>query len=233
MKIGLEKLESHKEVAVKVLLDSRAIDLFMDTKFPKVKRFKLERLKNPLLVQNVNGTVNVEGAITHQVKCNMFFKGHVKRAQINVCNLEKTEVILDIPWLAAHNPEINQKKREVQIMQYSSICGKRKQKIQKQKQVRKIEEGKIVEKLVPRRFQKQKKVFGKEKSKRMPTRKLWNYVIELKKEFVLRKEKKYKHLWRINCKKDIFSYQSYHRLCQYTLQQKKIARGGWYRITII
>ena len=32
------------------------------------------------------------------------------------------------------------------------ICGKRKQKTQKKRQVRKIEEGKIVEELVSRRF---------------------------------------------------------------------------------
>ena len=69
----------------------------MDTKFVKEKGFKLERLKNPLLVQNMDGTVNVGGAITHQVECNMFFKGHVERAQIDICNLGKTEVILDIP----------------------------------------------------------------------------------------------------------------------------------------
>ena len=97
MKVELEKLENHEGVAVKVLLDSRATGLFMNTKFAKKKEFKLERLKNPLLVQNVDGMVNVGGAITYQVECNMSFKEHVERAQINVCNLEKTEVILDIP----------------------------------------------------------------------------------------------------------------------------------------
>ena len=152
MKIGLEKLKSHRGIAVKVLLDNRAIDLFIDTKFPKEKGFKLEKLKNPLLVQNVNGTVNMGGTITYQIECNIFFKGHVKRAQIDVYKLEKTEVILDIPWLVAHNPEIDQEKKEVQITQCSSIYEKRKQEIQEQKQVRKIEERKIVEKLVPKRF---------------------------------------------------------------------------------
>jgi len=46
----------------------------------------------------------------------MFFKGHVERVRINVCNLEKTEVILGMLWLAAHNPEIDWEKREVKIM---------------------------------------------------------------------------------------------------------------------
>jgi len=52
----------------------------MDTKFTKEKRFKLEKLKTPLLVRNVDGTVNIGGAITRQMECNMFFKGHVERA---------------------------------------------------------------------------------------------------------------------------------------------------------
>jgi len=67
MKIGLEKLESHEGVAVKALLDSGATGLFMDTTFAKEKGFKMKRMKNPLLVKNVDGTVNVREAITHQV----------------------------------------------------------------------------------------------------------------------------------------------------------------------
>ena len=52
MKVELEKLENHKGVAVKVLLDSGAIGLFMDTTFAKEKGFKMEKLKKPLLVRN-------------------------------------------------------------------------------------------------------------------------------------------------------------------------------------
>ena len=59
------------------------------------------------MVRNVDGTVNIGGAITYQVKCNMFFKGHVERARMDVYNLGKTEMILGIPWLVAHNPEID------------------------------------------------------------------------------------------------------------------------------
>jgi len=65
LKVGLEKLESHERVAVKALLDSGMTDLFIDTIFTKEKEFKMEKLKNPLLVRNVNGTANVGGAIMH------------------------------------------------------------------------------------------------------------------------------------------------------------------------
>jgi len=45
----------------------------------------------------------------------MFFKGHVERVRMDVCNLGKTEVILGMPWLAAHNPEIDWEKGEVKM----------------------------------------------------------------------------------------------------------------------
>jgi len=126
IKVGLEKLENHKGVAVKALLDSRAMGLFMDTTFAKEKGFKMEKLKKPLLVRNVDGTVNAGGAITYQVECNMFFKGHVEKVRMNICNLGKTEMILGMPWLAAHNPEIDWEKREVKMTCCPPICGKRK-----------------------------------------------------------------------------------------------------------
>ena len=112
---------------MKALLDSGMTDLFIDTKFAKEKRFKLEKLKNPLLVRNVDRTVNAGEAITHQVECNMFFKEHVERVRMDVCNLRKTEVILDMLWLVAHNPEINWKKKEVKMTWCPPICEKRKQ----------------------------------------------------------------------------------------------------------
>jgi len=106
------------------------------------------------LVRNVNETVNIRGAITYQVKCNIFFKGYVKRARMDVYNLEKTEVILGIPWLVAHNPEIDWEKEEVKMTQCPPICGKRKQQT-KEKEVKKIEKDedkKVLRKLVPKKF---------------------------------------------------------------------------------
>ena len=87
-------MENHEGVAVRALPDSRATDLFMDMIFAQEKGFKMEKLKKPLLVRNVDRTVNAEGAITYQVEYNMFFKGYVERARINVCNLGKTEMIM-------------------------------------------------------------------------------------------------------------------------------------------
>jgi len=155
MKVRLEKLESHEGVAVKALLDSRATGLFIDTTFAKEKGFKMERIKNPLLVKNIDGIVNVGGAIMHQVECNMFFKGHIERVRIDVCNLGKIEIILGMPWLAAYNPEIDWEKGEVKMTRCPPIYGKRKQEEGKEKEVKRVErdeDEEILKKLVPKRF---------------------------------------------------------------------------------
>jgi len=46
-------------------------------------------------------------------------------------------------------------------------------------------------KLVPEQFHRWIKVFGKKQSERMPTWKIWDYAIDIKEEFVLRKGKVY------------------------------------------
>jgi len=123
----------------------------------------------------------------------MFFKEHVERARMDVCNLGKTELILGMPWLAAHNPEIDWEKGEVKMTRCPPICGKRKQE-EKKKQVRKTEndeDKEVLRRLVPRRFWKWKRVFRKKESERMPVQKTWDYAIELKEGFMPKKGKVY------------------------------------------
>jgi len=128
----------------------------MNITFAQEKRFKIEKLKKLLLVRNIDGTVNAGGAITYQVECNMFFKEHMERARIDVYNLGKTEVILRMPWLVAHNPEIDWEKGKVKMIRCLPICGRRKQE-EKEKEVKKVEKNEnkeTLKKLVPKRFWK-------------------------------------------------------------------------------
>ena len=92
----------------------------------------------------MNGTNNSGEAITHQVECNVYYKGHVERMRMDVCDLEKIEVILGMPWLAAHNLEINWETGEVKIMRCPFLCGGRSPKKEKVKRVITLEEEKIV-----------------------------------------------------------------------------------------
>jgi len=157
----------------------------------------------------VDGTGNSRGAITHEVKVNMFYKGHVERVQMDVCELGKTDVILGIPWLAAHNPEIDWEKGEVRMIRYPLLC-RRTVRIKETRE----DEKKIVrwavdkkedwgreeeieadhrkmEEMVPKRFHKWLKVFGKVESERMPVRKVWDHAIDLNDDFKASKARVY------------------------------------------
>ena len=69
----------------------------------------------PIEIKNVNGTSNSRGNITHELECNVFYKGHSERLRMDVCDLGRTKMILGMPWLAAHNLEINWETREVKM----------------------------------------------------------------------------------------------------------------------
>ena len=94
LNIGVEKLDTYEGITIKALLDSGATGVFMNKRMAARHVFKLQKLERPIIVRNMDGTNNSGGAITHQVEVNMYYKGHVERIRIDICDLEKTEIIL-------------------------------------------------------------------------------------------------------------------------------------------
>jgi len=103
-----------------------------------------------------------------------------------------------------------EKQKEEEAKEEAERKKEEKKKKKKQKKGRVVEVRKVVEeweiwdeeeevakseveakKLVPEKFHEWIKVFGKKQSERMPTRKLWDHAIDVKKGFVLRKGKVY------------------------------------------
>jgi len=131
LNIGVEKIDTHESVMIKALLDSGTTVMFMDRQMVTRHGFKLQKLERPIAIRNVDSTNNSGRAITYQIECNVFYKGHVERMRMDVCDLEKTEVILEMPWLATHNPEINWETREVKMTRCLPLCGRKSQKNEK------------------------------------------------------------------------------------------------------
>jgi len=92
--IGIKKVDTHKGITVKALLDSGATGMFMDREMAKRHGFKMTKLERPLKVKNVDRTENSRGNIMHQVEVNVFYKNHMERMRMDVCNLGKIEIIL-------------------------------------------------------------------------------------------------------------------------------------------
>ena len=163
------------------------------------------------MVRNTNRTNNSAEAIIHQVEANMYYKGHVERMRMNMCNLEKTDIILGILQLQVHNLEINWETREVKMMRCPLLCErnmrlKEKRVRKKIKRVATLEEKKImrqtvdnkedqgreeevetdhrkIKEIVLQKFLRWRKVFGKMELERIPTRKIWDHTIDLKEMF--------------------------------------------------
>jgi len=121
--IRLEKVDTYQGVSVRALLDSGATGLFMSKKLAEKQGFKLERLMKPIKVKNVDGSNNKGGSITHKVEVNLYYRGHIEQVRMDICELGKTDIILGIPWLAAHNLEINWETGEVRMTRCPPLCG--------------------------------------------------------------------------------------------------------------
>jgi len=87
----------YKSVTIKALLDSGTTGMFMDKRMVARHGFKLQKLDRLIMVRNMNRTNNSRGAIIYQVEYNIYYKGHVERMRIDVCDLGKTEIILGMP----------------------------------------------------------------------------------------------------------------------------------------
>ena len=124
VKIGLERINIQEGIIVEALLDSSVIGLIISSEFARKQWFKLKKIERPIYVRNVDGFLNKEGLIEHMVEVNIYYQGHRERTEIDVIGGQKWTVILGIPWLACHNPEINWKTREVKMIRCLEECGK-------------------------------------------------------------------------------------------------------------
>jgi len=147
LNIGIEKTDTHEGITIK-LLDSGATGMFMDRKTAAKHRFKLQKLERPIRVKNVDRMHNSGRAITHQIEVNVYYKGHVERMRMDICDLGGTKVILGMPWLVAHNLKINWETGKVKMTRCLLLCGrvkpKREERKKRGRRVMTLEEEKIV-----------------------------------------------------------------------------------------
>jgi len=99
-----------KTVETKALIDSGARGTFMDQNFAQKHRFPIKKLEQPLVVFNVDGTLNKKGTITHSAELNITFGTRTRKTQFLISGLGKQHLIFGFPWLETENPIINWKR---------------------------------------------------------------------------------------------------------------------------
>ena len=127
----------------------------------------------------MDGSFNKEGPIENMVEVNIYYQGHRERMEIDVIGGQKWMVILRMPWLTCHNPEIDWKTGEVKMTRCPEECGKQWRPVQEKLRWEKQKEEEAREKAGKRREEKEKKKKMK-KEKKMEVKKvaeewkIWN-----------------------------------------------------------
>jgi len=124
MKIGLKRIDIQERVTMEVLLDSRTTELVISLEFARKQEFKLKKIERPIYVRNVDSFFNKEGPIEHIVEVNIYYQEYREKTEINVIEGQKWSVILEMPWLAHYNSEINWRTGEIKMMRCPEKCGK-------------------------------------------------------------------------------------------------------------
>ena len=125
VKIGLKQEEKEEEIMTEALLDSEATGLVISEEFARRHKFKRMKLERLVYMKNVDGILNYVGPIVDTVEVEILFKRHEERMSIDVIGGQKQSIILGMPWLACHNPEIDWKTGEVQMTRCMDKCGKK------------------------------------------------------------------------------------------------------------
>ena len=102
-------LEGKKNVETLALIDSGAGGKFIDQNFVRKERFEMKDLENPLVVYNVDGTLNKTGTIRKYIDLSMIINGRKTMERLLVTGLGKLKIILGFPWLNEQNPVIDWK----------------------------------------------------------------------------------------------------------------------------
>ena len=166
-------------IIVEALLNNGTIGLVMSSKFARKQGFKLKKIERPIYMRNMDGSFNKEEPIEHTMEVNIYYQGHKERTEIDMIGGQKWSVILEMLWLACHNPKIDWKTGEVKMIRCLEECGKQqrskqgKSGWQKQKEEEAKEEA---EKKQEEKAEKQKKKARKNNKYEESSREVGNLV---------------------------------------------------------
>ena len=96
-----------EEVNTNALVDCGATGDFIDEHFVERSKIPTRKLSQPILVYNVDGSLNEAGSITKVTDMIMTYKGHSDQILLAVMQLRKQDTILGMTWLKKHNLEID------------------------------------------------------------------------------------------------------------------------------
>ena len=104
--------KNKKGIKTQSMIDSGAGGTFIDQNY--AKNFKTKLLDQPIIAKSIDGTINKKGTIKFYVDLEFKIGSKNFKEQFYVTGLEKQRIILGLPWLRQHNPDIDWKTRKIE-----------------------------------------------------------------------------------------------------------------------
>ena len=103
----------YESVSINAMIDSGATKDFIDKGICEKHQIITKVAEKPRDIYLADGNLSELGPITHIAEVPMEIRGHKELATLQVANLQNHEIILGMPWLEGHNPEIDWEKRKI------------------------------------------------------------------------------------------------------------------------
>ena len=99
-----------KRAEAVTLLDSGAMENFMNLEYAKYLQMPIKCLKEPRKLYNVDGTLNQSGELQYFINVQMQTETQHSTLWFFLSNLGENKIILGYPWFAAFQPRIDWKR---------------------------------------------------------------------------------------------------------------------------
>jgi hypothetical protein len=106
--------EKNEPMETRPLVDSGAGGIFMDQNYARKHGFNLTKLEYLITARNVERTENKQGTIQYYTELDLQVNGKKNTERFLITGLGNQKIILGLPWLQKHNPEINWKEGTLQ-----------------------------------------------------------------------------------------------------------------------
>jgi hypothetical protein len=140
LQVEVQTTDTQEIKSAKALVDCGASGLFANRRYIDREKLNTRVLEEPILVRNVDGTPNEAGPITEILDVMLRYKGHAERAVFAVTSIGDQDLILGLPWLKEHNPEVDWKTEEVKMSRCPERCQTCREEVREEKRIRRAEE---------------------------------------------------------------------------------------------
>ena len=113
-----ETTKGNQTISTQILLDSGARGMFIHTSYVKKHQILIYPLSTPIQPQNIDGTPNKAGKITHFTWIKINLNGNILLEQLLVTNIGEQDILFGLPWFWEHNPQINWKQGKIKLDEF-------------------------------------------------------------------------------------------------------------------